>query len=103
MLYYSLTKAQVKLLISKLQTIEGTLKKNKTIAGIRFETQVFIALSFYARGCYQYCVAQNWFHPVERSTAGVIIDRVTEALVSMANEYIVFPKTQQQRRKVHQG
>lgn len=100
-IFIRLKKMQVRMLIQKLDD-KGRLQGNKTIAGISIETQVLITLSFYARGCYQHCVAQNWYHPVETSTACVIIDRVTDALVSLADEFIVFPKTQQQRRQVHQ-
>lgn len=93
---------QVRNLIAKIADA-GLSTWNKTIAGISLETQVLIALTFFSRGCYQYCVAQNWYHPVKTSTACAIIDRVTDALVSLADEFIVFPKTQQQRRLVHRG
>ncbi|KAJ8909798.1 hypothetical protein NQ315_014736 [Exocentrus adspersus] len=61
-------------------------------------TQLLLTLRFYATGNFYISVGD--FIGVHKTTAGRIIKRVTEALVSLCPEYIRMPQTEQEKRGV---
>lgn len=64
------------------------------------EFQVLIALRFYAEGGYQKGIGQDCFHPVSQPTVSKILKKVTNALCRLAERYIQFPKTCEDRTEV---
>lgn len=91
-----MSKESALVLIAMLRPMLPGVRKN----GISPEMQVLIALRFYAEGPYQRGLGQDCLHPVSQPTASVILGRVSTALCSMADRYIRFPQTEEERISV---
>lgn len=61
-------------------------------------TQLLLTLRFYATGSF-YITAGD-FVGIHKTTAGKIIKRVTDALVSLRPRYVNMPQTEEEKRRV---
>lgn len=64
------------------------------------EFQVLVALRFYTDGSYQKSVAQDCLHPVSQPMVSKILDKVTFGLCSLAEKFIRFPQTRNERLEI---
>ncbi|KAJ8668897.1 hypothetical protein QAD02_000156 [Eretmocerus hayati] len=61
------------------------------------DSQVLIGLRFLGYGGFQRSISQNYRHPVCQSLVSYVIDRFVTALCNFMDEFIVFPRNQQER------
>lgn len=59
--------------------------------------RVLTALHFYAHGSYQTPISRVIWHLSSQASVSRIIEEVTNALVSLQNQYIVFPCNREKR------
>lgn len=85
-------------LINLLQNrIEG-----KRCSAIPVHLQVLSVLGFLSEGSFQKGVASDFNHPVCQATMSRCIDRVISAIVTMADHFIKFPNTRQEREQMRE-
>lgn len=73
------------------------------VSYIPVHLQVLAVLQFFAEGGYQKGISQNYRHPLGRSTFSRILNRVVLALSLIADEWITFPETREERQQVSNG
>lgn len=80
-----------------IQLLDNSLRGVRS-SKIPTHLQVLATLRFYADGSLQKGTAADFGHPVGQSTISGIITRVTDCLVNLANSFIRFPCTPQERQ-----
>ena len=65
--------------------------------------QVLMALRFYAVESYQLGLGQDFKHPASQATISRCIDRVTNLLVKLSDEFIRLPETKEERQRISRG
>lgn len=76
---------------------------DNSLSGIRStkipkHLQVLATLRFYAEGGLQKGTAADFGHPVAQSTISGIITRVTDCIIKLADRFIRFPRTPEERQ-----
>ncbi|XP_011312962.1 putative nuclease HARBI1 [Fopius arisanus] len=64
---------------------------------------ILITLRFYASGSFQMCIADMKLFCVSQPIVSRIIANVTEAIVTLTDEFIRFPQTHQKLEEISQG
>ncbi|XP_031788795.1 uncharacterized protein LOC116417827 [Nasonia vitripennis] len=73
------------------------------VSYIPVHLQVLAALQFFAQGGYQNGISQNYRHPLGRSTFSRCLHRVVRALSWIADDWITFPESREERQQVSNG
>lgn len=79
-----------------IQLLQNRLLGERSTA-IPVHLQVLLTLRFMAEGQLQKGLGQDYNHPVGQSTASKYIHRVLDAILTLHDQFIQFPTTQQTR------
>lgn len=71
--------------------------------GIPPHLQVLAVLRFFAEGSYQKGVANDNYHPMSQPTFSKYLHDVVPAILRLADQFIKFPSTREERQLVQQG
>lgn len=67
---------------------------------VKCQDQVLAVLRFYAEEGYQRGTANDKHHPMGKTTFHKYLHEVTNAILQLEGEFIIFPNTQQERQRV---
>lgn len=62
--------------------------------------QVLASLRFLAEGAYQKGVSKDYYHPMSQTMVSRCLDRVVNALVAVAPQFIKLPANAQERQQI---
>lgn len=99
---YTLHRLPVPVALRLVEILRASLSPLKA-DGVPAHLQVLSALRFYAEGTYQKGVGQDFRHPLSQAMISRIIERVTDAIIAVADNYIRFPHTREERILCAQG
>lgn len=79
--------------------LENRLRGERNTA-IPVHLQVFMTLRFLAEGPFQKGLSQDFQHSVSQTTVSRCINRVIDAIVELADTFIQFPTTHEERHRI---
>lgn len=89
-------------LVRRLINILTPYLQERTVRrGVAIQNKIFCALRFYATGSYQRCVGEEHHIGLSQTVVHRIIHEITEIIVNvMADQYISFPTTHEERNVI---